>query len=92
MPTDMQTPSGMAKQHKPSTDDTDTPAPETNPPETNAPETNAPATEAPATESPATDGEKQPTEAGCGSSIAISSICFVGIVALAAVIKKKEDQ
>ena len=97
MPTDMQTPSGMAKQHKPSADDTDTPAPETNTSETNTTETNAPATEAPATEapkaeSPATDGEKQPTEAGCGSSIAISSICFVGIVALAAVIKKKEDQ
>ena len=78
--------------------------PEANDPEINAPgETNS-ATEESVTESAKddvkvtdksedekSDDKSDDTDSGCGSSVAISAICVVGIVGIAAIVKKKED-
>lgn len=78
--------------------------PEANDPEINAPgETNS-ATEESVTESAKddvkitdkseddkSDDKSDDADSGCGSSVAISAICVVGIVGIAAIVKKKED-
>ena len=97
IPTEMQTPSGMAKEYKPNEDlpaDPDPkpedPKPEDpNPEDPKDPETNDSASNTEKNEN--TTPEEPTNEIGCGSSIAISSFIFVGVIGLVAFSKKKED-
>ena len=98
IPTEMQTPSGMAKEYEP-TPEPDIKVPDTTNPKD--PETNVVETEPikdddtdkndPSTPSTDKNGTGEPIEVGCGSSIAISSVCFVGVIGVVAFAKKKED-
>ena len=92
---------------EPETNEPEANEPETNAPETNAPETNAPETNVPTDSESVVkpteenngkddnnDGDDDSVTVGgdgCASSLAISSICVVGIFGIAAIVKKKED-
>ena len=80
--------------------------PEINTPETDAPTTDAPTTDAPATDAPKTDendnknddksdekadSDDGEADSGCGSTIALSAICVVGIIGIVTTVKKKKD-
>ena len=94
IPKEMQTPSGMAKVYTPPVDpepETETPAPETNVVETEPTKDDETDKNDPSTPSTDKNGTGEPLEIGCGSSIAISSVCFVGVIGLVAFSKKKED-
>lgn len=89
VPSEMTTPSGMAKQPIKETE-----APVTEDPETEAPkvtettETDVKTTE---TESDSGKATSAPADEGCGASITISVILTAGIIGTAWVVKKKED-
>lgn len=78
--------------------------PENNTPEVNTPETNKPETDKPNTDKTETENDDDETkktdkddsndkseESGCGASVTVSTICIVGILGIAAVIKKKKE-
>ena len=87
---------------EPETNEPETNEPETNEPETNAPETSVP-TDSESVVKPTEDNNGNNDDGdgdddsvtvvgdGCASSVAISSICVVGIFGIAAIVKKKED-
>jgi hypothetical protein len=97
MPNDIETPSGEAKDYKPIEDLPTDPNPKPEDPKPEDPKPEDP--KDPETKDPASNTEKNENatpeepinEIGCGSSIAISSVCFVGVIGLVAFSKKKED-